>query len=44
VDNAVESIRARFGKRAIVNGILMGDLKMPGRGIHEIIMPGIMYQ
>lgn len=24
--------------------ILMGDLKMPGRGVHEVTMPGVMYQ
>lgn len=44
LEEAVENIRARFGKRSIVNAILMGDLKMPGRGVHEVIMPGIMYQ
>ena len=41
---AIEDIRARFGKRAVYNATLMGDLKMPGRGVHEVIMPGIMYQ
>lgn len=44
LENAIESIRSRFGKRAVCNAILMGDLKMPGRGVHEVIMPGMMYQ
>jgi DNA polymerase-4 len=45
LEDAIESIRARFGKRSIYQAILMGDLKMPGRGVHEVtIMPGVMYQ
>ncbi|WP_291351445.1 hypothetical protein [Desulfosporosinus sp.] len=44
VEDAIESIRARFGKRAIYQAVLMGDLKMPGRGVHEVIMPRAMYQ
>ena len=42
LETAVEDIRGRFGKRSIYSAALMGDLKMPGRGIHEIIMPGMM--
>lgn len=42
LETAVEDIRHRFGKRAVYSAALMGDLKMPGRGIHEIIMPGVM--
>lgn len=42
LETAVEDIRRRFGKRAIHSAALMGDLKMPGRGMHEIIMPGMM--
>ncbi|HWQ88666.1 MAG TPA: DNA polymerase IV [Desulfitobacteriaceae bacterium] len=44
LEDAIESIRARFGKRSIYQAVLMGDLKMPGRGVHEVIMPGVMYQ
>ncbi len=44
MEDAIESIRARFGKRSIYQAILMGDLKMPGRGVHEVTMPGVMYQ
>jgi len=42
LETAVEDIRRRFGKRAIYPAALAGDLKMPGRGMHEIIMPGMM--
>ena len=44
LDDVIESIRARFGKRSIYQAILMGDLKMPERGVHEVTMPGVMYQ
>lgn len=44
LENAVEEIRRRFGDKAIYSASLMGDLKMPGRGVHEVVMPGIMYQ
>lgn len=44
LDNAVEEIRRRFGDRAIYPAICMGDLKMPGKGVHEVIMPSVMYQ
>ena len=44
VEDAVEEIRARFGNHAIYSACLMGDLKMPGPGVHEVNMPGIMFQ
>jgi DNA polymerase IV len=44
LEETIESLRARFGKRAIVSATLMGDLKMPGRGVHEVTMPGMMYR
>ncbi len=44
LETAVEDIRRRFGKRAITVAALMGDLKMPGRGVHEVVMPGMMYR
>jgi DNA polymerase-4 len=44
LERAVESIRERFGKHAVYSACLMGDLKMPGRGIHEVNLPGIMFQ
>jgi DNA polymerase-4 len=44
LESAVESIRSRFGKRAIYSASLMGDIKMPGSGINEVILPGLMYR
>jgi DNA polymerase-4 len=43
LEDAVEEIRTRFGTSAIYNACLMGDLKMPGLGVHEVNMPGIMF-
>lgn len=40
---AIETIRRRFGKRAIVPACLMGDLKMPDDGRDEVILPGMLY-
>ena len=44
LETAIEDIRRRFGKKAIMNATLLGDLKMPGDGRCEVIMPGLMYQ
>lgn len=44
LEDAIEEIRSRFGKRAITNAILMGDLKMPDDGRHTVKMPGLMYR
>jgi DNA polymerase-4 len=44
LEDAIENIRTRFGNRAVYSASLMGDIKMPGRGVHEVVMPGIMYQ
>ena len=43
LQDTVETLRGRFGKRAITYGILMGDLKMPDDGRHSVKMPGQMY-
>jgi DNA polymerase-4 len=43
LDDTVDDLRRRFGKRVIYPASLMGDIGMPGRGINEITMPGIMY-
>lgn len=43
LEDTVEQIRMRFGSRAIYSASLMGDIKMPGRGINEVVMPGMMY-
>lgn len=44
LDNAIEEIRGRFGKRAIYSACLMGNLKMPSDGRDKVVMPGMMYQ
>lgn len=44
LDDAIEEIRRRFGKKAIYSASLMGDLKIPGQKSAEVIMPGLMYQ
>jgi len=44
LEDAVEDIRRRFGKRAISYACLIGDLKMPDDGRDSVTMPGLMYQ
>ena len=44
LEDAVEDIRRRFGKRAISYAILMGDLKIPDDGRQLVTMSGLMYQ
>lgn len=44
MEDAVEGIRARFGKRAITYAALLGNLKMPCDGRDSVKMPGMMYQ
>ena len=43
LQDAVESIRSRFGKWSITYGSLLGDLKMPGDGREKVKMPGLMF-
>ena len=43
LDDCVEEIRRRFGKRAITHASLLCDLHMPSDGRHEVTMPGMMY-
>lgn len=44
LEDAVEELRSRFGKHALTYGSLLGDLKMPDDGRHQVKMPGLMYQ
>lgn len=44
LDDCIFELRSRFGKHSIIAASLMGDLKMPDDGRHEVKMPGIMYQ
>ncbi len=39
-DLCIEKIRSRFGRSAIKNAVLMGNLKMPDDGREKVIMPG----
>lgn len=41
LEDTVEQIRRRYGKRAIYPATLLGDLKMPGIRSNEITMPGM---
>lgn len=44
LEDAVEDIRRRFGKRAISYACLLGDLKIPDDKRELVTMPGLMYQ
>ena len=44
LDSTVDSIRRRFGYRAIFAASLMGDLKMAQDKCETVIMPNFMYQ
>ena len=44
LQDAIEQLRDRFGKHAITYGALLGDLKMPDDGRHQVKMPSPMYQ
>ena len=44
LEDAIESLHDRFGKRAITYATLLGDLKIPDDGRHSVKMPGLMYQ
>ncbi len=44
LENTVEEIRSRFGKRSVTYAVLLGNLKMPGDGREKVRMPGLMYQ
>jgi len=44
LEDAIEELRGRFGKKAITYGSLLGNLKMPDDGRHSVKMPGMMYQ
>ena len=42
LDDCIEEIRRRFGKKAIFQACLLGDLKMPCDNRDQVIMPGVM--
>lgn len=43
LQDTVENLRDRFGKKSITYAALLGDLKMPDDGRHQVKMPGMMY-
>ena len=44
LEDAVESIRGRFGTKSLTYAVLMGNLKMPNDGRELVRMPSVMYQ
>ena len=44
LQDTVEELRGRFGKHSLTYGSLLGDLKMPDDGRHQVRMPGLMFQ
>ncbi len=44
LEDTIEELRGRFGKRALTYAALLGDLKMPADGREKVRMPGLMYQ
>ncbi len=44
LEDTVEEIRRRFGKRALTYAVLMGNLKIPDDGRELVQMPSPMYQ
>ncbi len=42
LEKTIENLRDRFGKNAVINAVLLGDLKIGSREVHEVILPGIM--
>ncbi len=44
LEDTIEELRSRFGKKAITYGILLGDLKIPGDGRDAVKMPGLIFR
>ena len=44
LQDTIEVLRGRFGKRALTYATLLNDLKMPDDGRDKVRMPGMMYQ
>lgn len=43
LQDAIEDVRSRYGKRALTYATLLQDLKMPDDGRDSVKMPGLMY-
>ena len=44
LEDAIEDLRRRFGKKSLTYAGLLGDLKIPDDGRDGVLMPGLMYQ
>ena len=44
LEDTIEELRGRFGKKAVTYAVLLGDLKMPDDGRELVRMPGLMYK
>lgn len=44
LEHTMDTIKGRFGKRAIIPAVILGERKMPPHSDREIIMPGIMHK
>jgi hypothetical protein len=44
LDEMIEGIQRQFRKRAIIQASLMSNITLPGRGVHEVVMPGMAHQ
>ena len=42
LDDCIEDIRRRFGKQAVFQACLLGDLKMPFDNRGKVVMPGVV--
>lgn len=43
LDDTVDELRRRFGKRAVINASLLGDIKVHEIGANEVPLPGLVY-
>lgn len=44
LNQSLDTIRDRYGKRAVIPALVLDEKKMPGGSDRELIMPGYMYQ
>ena len=44
IDDTVDALRNRFGKKIVTAASLMGDIKVPSHSDRESILPGMMHK
>ena len=44
LEDTIEQIRSRFGKRSVGSALLMGEIKIPDSKIHQVVLPGLMHE